>query len=481
MSQSQQPNSHSFFYVVMFMTVVVLATVAAYFVFLPKSAPKQIILAVLPFGGPEHTPEKLRIGLPSDIRNQLALSRDLRVTDFQSSLDVFNAKQGFAGITEELGASHFVDGTFKELGSDLSATLEMRLVNVTQSAWKEVWKVSLRIESDEWITFAKTIPKTIREELYDQYLEHESTDFGATEDYLLYLEALSLFHTHELNESLTVLEGISSENRTFSMNELEEHTTSLSDGYLIDSREMYDGTLAKERLNEIEIQRRQSGDVERYKEELEELVTNYPNSVAVSVLADLYVAAGWYPQAKQLLYRWAQLRPRSFYVGVRLAQVDYLQGDVPGVNRALKIAERRSGNSQKMAYWLEILLLNLSTEYDPSSESNPVILLMKKGQEGQSIRYERGFHQTYSRLDCDSRIELALYGNEDELASQELACAQSKWLVPPVFWSIIDPRWINFVSSNEYEDHLSRIGIAKADLKALSPSDVSLLFMPQRS
>ena len=455
MADTSQKNSHSFFYVVMFMALVVLGTVITYFVFLPTSAPKQLYLAVLPFGGNEEIPRHLKIGLPADIRNELSLSRDVKVIDFQSSVDVFDVKRDFKGVTEELGASHFVDGTFSATQDNGSLDVQMRLVNMTQSAWKEVWTVEIRVQPNEWESFRTEMASTIREELYDLNTLRSFTVGEYPDDYQNYLKALTAFHDRNDTLALELLNQIPANARLVSSSQLLAQLNQRGDGYLYDSREMFEPTEAGPLLDELWSELRQHKNLEIFKDDLEGLVSDFPNSVALSTLADLYTHAGWYREAKELLFHWALLRPRSLNVGIRLANVDYLHGDIPGAYRSIDIAENRSANSAEAEHWKDLLALN--------TESNSILS-----------------HEFAHNMGCDYRLEQALYTGDLLTATDQLQCAQRKWLLPPVFWQKTDARWIQFIATPEYQRRMSDLGFSSSDLESTEPVDVAILFRPRR-
>ena len=454
-----QSNSHSFFWVVLFMVVVVLGTIITYFVFLPKSAPKQIHLAVLPFGGPADAPESLTIGFPADIRNELSLSRDVKVIDFHSSLEVFDADREFLGLTEELGASHFVDGTILELNTDGSATVQVRLVNITHSAWKNVWTLDVEVQSDEWEQLRQTVVKTIRENLYDLNTPRSFTLTNEPQRYKLFLSALAAFHMGESGGALDMLRSIPEGLASPSAERLYDHIRNSQAGYLLNPTEMYEPSPVRAELVEINNRLKDTNDLAAFKLGLERLAADFPNSIAVSELADLYLYAGWLREAKQLLYHWALLRPRSLEVGVRLAHIDFINNDIPGAKRALDIAGKRSERFEEASCWLSVLENRLSGSDEIVSCS----------------RYPIGASQ-----DCDSQLAEALYRADISKAEDRLSCARRSWVNPPVFWKRDDPLWLRFTASATYRNYLEQTGYARSTLEDEQPMSTDVLFAPRR-
>ena len=479
MVQKSAQNSHGFFFVVMFMALVVVGTVVTYFVFLPKSAPKQITLAVLPFSGSASVPEWLKYGLAADIRNELALSRDVKVIDFQSSVDAFDEGYNFESITDELGASHFVDGNFDELNSDLSGTLSVRLVNATHAAWKEVWTSAISVKAGEWEQLRASVARTIRDELYDLNTPRELGLVNDANSYLTYLRALHAFHHRADKRALAILNEIPESGIAPYMELLKRHLSTRQDGiFYFEMREMFEATEAQYRLDELNTTLRASQDLREYKEQLENLVADYPNSTAVSILADLYLYAGWLRQSEQLLIRWAQLRPRSFNVGVRLAHIDYLRNDIPGAMRALEIAGERSKNIDGAEIMRSTLQKTIELERESPSiyelrevfiENNPGVDLPKTP-----------LPDIYEEFDCDSKIALTIARERLQHTLEALHCAQHTWVTPPFFTRITDPRWEALTSTDEYQAYLEREGYARPNLSDTGPTNVDALFVPRR-
>lgn len=480
MAQEVSQNPHSFFYVVMFMALVVVGTVVAYFAFLPKSAPKQITLAVLPFGGSASVPAWLRYGLSADIRNELSLSRDVKVIDFQAAVDSFDEGYDFESITYELGASHFVDGNFEDVQQDFSGTITVRLVNATQAAWKEVWTATIAVESGEWEKFRQSVARTIREKLYDLSTPRELGLVNHANSYHTYLMALQAFHERDGNRALTILNEISLADAAPYMDLLKRHLSTRRDGYLYDVREMFEPTEAQFLLDELHARLRASGDLQEYKLELENLVSEYPNSIAVSALADLYLYAGWLRQSKQLLVRWAQLRPQSFNVGVRLAHVDFSRNDISGAMRSLQIAGERSKKTEDAETMLT--LLRISTEKKPElpfmDEVREIFLENNPGLDFDMRRLP--LPDAYPEFDCDTKVSLTLALERFKDALEELDCAQRIWVTPPIFWRTTDPKWKSFTSTSGYRNYLRREGYASPNLEGSRPTNIDDLFMPRR-
>lgn len=478
MAQEGSQKPHSFFYVVMFMALVVVGTVVAYFAFLPKSAPKQITLAVLPFGGSATVPDWLRYGLPADIRNELSLSRDVKVIDFQAAVDSFEEGYDYESITNELGASHFVDGNFDDIHQDLSGTLTVRLVNATHTAWKEVWIETIAVESGEWEQLRQSVARTVRKELYDLSTPRKLGLVNNETSYHTYLGALHAFHQRDDDRALAILNEFPQSDTARYMGLLKRHLSTRRDGYLYDVREMLEPTEAQYLLDELHARLRASGDLREYKRELENLVSEYPNSVAVSVLADLYLYAGWLRQAKQLLVRWAQLRPQSFNVGVRLAHVDFSRNDMPGAMKSLKIAGERSKRSDLAGHWL----LNLRVAMERNMRLRYEVEMQETNYRGP--RDLGGSRQAlYRNLypeDCDTRLSLALNEERLEDAVDVLTCTDRIWVTPPIFWRSTNPIWVSFTSTDAYLQYLRREGYASPNLEGLGPANVDELFKPRR-
>lgn len=478
MVQESSQNSHSFFFVVMFMALVVVGTVVTYFVFLPKSAPKQITLAILPFSGSASVPEWLKYGLAADIRNEIALSRDVKVIDFQSSVDAFDEGYDFESITNELGASHFVDGNFDELKSDLSGTLSVRLVNATHAAWKEVWASAISVKAGEWEQLRASVARIVRDELYDLNTPREMGLVNDSISYHTYLRALHAFHQRADERALAILNEMPESDIAPYMELLKRHLSVHQDGYFYEMREMFEATEAQYRLDELNASLRASNDLKEYKEQLENLVSEYPNSTAVSTLADFYLYAGWLSQSKELLVRWAQLRPQSFNVGVRLAHIDFMRNYIPGAMRALEIAGERSNQSDRTGNWFRVLRANMARKVELSHEDN-LHESVNGGNPAVGLFLFLG-QDSSVELDCDTRLVLALSNGDVENALKELSCAHRTWVSPPIFTRSTDSNWQAFTSTDEYQAYLEREGYARPNLSETAPSNVDALFVPRR-
>ena len=478
MVQKSAQNSHGFFFVVMFMALVVVGTVVTYFVFLPKSAPKQITLAVLPFSGSESVPEWLKYGLAADIRNELTLSRDVKVIDFQSSVDAFDEGYDFESITGELGASHFVDGNFDELNPDLSGILSVRLINATQAAWKEVWTSAIAVQAGEWEQLRASVARTVREELYDLNTPRELGMVNNANSYHKYLEALHAFHQRADVHALAILNEIPESGLVPYMGLLKHHLSVHQDGYFYEMREMFEATEAQYLLDELKANLRASNDLKEYKEQLENLVSEYPNSTAVSTLADLYLYAGWLRPSKELLVRWAQLRPQSFDVGVRLAHIDFLRNDIPGAMRSLEIAGERSKNLKEAEIMSSSLQIRSEKKRELPFMDELREIVIKNNPSLDVRRIPLPDH--YEEFDCDSKIALTITMGRLQNTLDALPCAQRLWVSPPHFTRLTDPNWQAFTSTDEYQAYLEREGYARPNLSDTKPSNVDELFMPRR-
>ena len=260
---------------------------------------------------------------------------------------------------------------------------------------------------------------------------------------------------------------------------LKRHLSTRQDGiFYFEMREMFEATEAQYRLDELNTTLRASQDLREYKEQLENLVADYPNSTAVSILADLYLYAGWLRQSEQLLIRWAQLRPRSFNVGVRLAHIDYLRNDIPGAMRALEIAGERSKNIDGAEIMRSTLQKTIELERESPSiyelrevfiENNPGVDLPKTP-----------LPDIYEEFDCDSKIALTIARERLQHTLEALHCAQHTWVTPPFFTRITDPRWEALTSTDEYQAYLEREGYARPNLSDTGPTNVDALFMPRR-
>ena len=80
------------------MTSVVILTIVGYFLFLPKTAPKLMTVAVLPFDAPEEFPSHLTQALPRHITEMLAESRELFVVEYDAAEEAVALKSQSRGF-----------------------------------------------------------------------------------------------------------------------------------------------------------------------------------------------------------------------------------------------------------------------------------------------------------------------------------------------------------------------------------------------
>lgn len=454
----RQANSHGLFFTVIFMCLIVVGTVVAYFVFLPGAAPKVIVLSVMPFTKDQEVPSYMALGYPSDLRNALSLSRDVLVVDFASSKDAnYGAPHEFRGLLAQLGVTHFVDGHVA-VGEDGGLIITPRLVNVSQPMWKEVWQQDFATSFEELQRTRNDIVRALRMKLYDLSVLRVPPLGGNSQGYQLYLSALHLLATERQDQALlTLRESVATSEASATHLTLamfgpdREVTSNVRTAFELDNG----NPDARALLIGIEI--REHGLSATLLNELESLTSEYPNSVAVHALSQVYTALGWYDSAEQLLFKWARQHALSALAALEIAALRFRQNNLNGVEEALSISElRQPGNA----------LSQRARQLLASNRSHGELL----AQNGLSF---------YSSK-CDSDVERSVALQDYDAAINALSCATRFWLTPPFFWSEDDPNWKEFRSHPLYQQHVKRLGFGEILLTGRTPKSVHGMFEPRR-
>lgn len=462
------------------MSVLVLSTIIGYFILLPRAIPKQIIVAVLPFDGPETLSPHLTQEFPRHIRELVALSRDLTFVDFDAARDAISLGEDFRGFTHELGATHIVDGDFVEDNENAdSYLLTIRVVDVTRPAWKLRWDNEYRYPDETLLSIRNHAVEQILDGLYDnsvgEIADEEIID-GSFEDFL---RAQSLFHSGKSQAARTVLnQAPQIEFNAFALYSLSRIDPEREAHYLdsaINANPRHYPSLIEQAWNTY----RSSGDLMQYSSTISNLAGEFPNSEAVLKLADLYHALGWFEEEEQLLLRWAKMRPRSGLAALKIGFSRYRSQNIPGVDEALAIAGARESDNSLVDFYTALYRLEVRDDAPDISKSAEfrVRQLALNGQ----IEEARGVFATFQeRLSCDELVENALYLDDLDLAFDNLPCSDQFWTQPPGWWSKDDPRWQAFVSDLRYSDWLRSKGFDSTTLDQLTPTAIPQLFAPVR-
>ena len=472
-------NSHSLFFVVLFMSALVVGTVVAYFVFLPSVAPKVIVLSVFPFTTNEGVPDYFSQGFPTDLRNGLALSRDVLVIDFQSSSQPTRIKDDLGIFLKEMDSTHFVDGHV-QLNDRGELLVTPRLVNVSQPMWKGIWKQEYVTNLENLQLLRNELVQTIRSELYDYSSLRVPAVEGNSASYVAYLSALQATLNGDQILALRELQSsISRHDNSASRVLLSKLDSTLRKGtHLIRGVEL-NGDNPDARALDIRAQIGESGLRDEDLSELEWLANNFPNSVAVRLLADIYVSLGWFTEAELLLSRWARLHPKSVDPAIEIAVLRFRKGDVAGVEEALSISDARLPGNETTKYWRNFL--DLSTGRELASNSAASLYRIQMAMRGDLEMRNTVIESISNSSDCDRQIEVLLFLAEYERALDALTCAVEFWTKPPPFWREDDRRWQAYIQDRRFVRHVRRLGFDEILESGRKPVSVQDMFKPRRS
>ena len=445
------------------MTFLILSTVFGYFLFLPDRAPKQINLAVVPFEITQNSPEYLEHALPNEFVYLLSLSRDVIVIDYESSVDALNSSTPFRGFIRELGATHFVDGVV-EVNDDDDETLTLRLVDVTQPAWRTRREATYLLSQTPPLQLLTNGVQLIRGGIYDTSAETLSPRTELNRSFTRYLEAQ---HSLRLGDTETAIEYAED-----SLARTQNEYAALLLAQLVPERETeyleialaanpdYAPALIETARNEYE----RSRDLAGYIQELESMVLKYPNSDAIYELASMYSLMGQYEHSEELLFRWARMRPRSADAAFALAIArSRLQRDESAAE-AYMVASARD---------TDLLTANRGSKYRRLSrylDSN-----ITQTSVDSSVQRVVG-----ESNDCDVRFTDAFYSDSWQVAYTRLRCVDALFSIPPIRSAPADTEWMRFTSDERYVTWLSSIGADDSSKNKFQPIPIERLFK-QRS
>ena len=462
------------------MSLLVLSTIIGYFILLPRAIPKQIIVAVLPFDGPETLADHVTKEFPRHLRELVALSRDLTFVDFDAATAVIDLREDFRGFTHELGVTHIVDGDFVEdQDNPDSFLLTVRVVDVTRPAWKLKWDNVFRYPDETLLSIRNAAAEQILDGLFDNSVGEIADEESMQGEFEEFLRAQSLFHSGEIQSARTVLNQISNvESNAFALyllsqidSEREAHFLDLAIG----ANPRHYPSLIEKAWNEYSA----TGDLALYTNTITELAGTFPNSEAVLRMAELYRALGWYEEEERLLYRWAKMRPRSGVAALNIGLSRFRSGNTAGVEEALTIASARESEISRVKLYTALYELELRDRFIdlPESAEFEIRQLAVDGR----IEEARGVLATIQeQLSCDELVENALYLGDLSLAFKNLACSAQFWTQPPGWWLEEDPRWQAFVSDPRYSEWQHSRGFVRATLDQLTPASIPQLFAPVR-
>lgn len=462
------------------MSLLVLSTIIGYFILLPRAIPKQIIVAVLPFDGPETLSSHLTQEFPRHLRELVALSRDLTFVDFDAASEAIDLYEDFRGFTHELGATHIVDGDFVEdQDNPGSFLLTIRVVDVTRPAWKLKWDEVFRYPDETLLSIRNRAVDQILGGLYDNSVGEVADEESIEGDFEEFLRAQSFYQSEEIQAARTILSQLPQiESNAFALYLLSRIEPELKAQFL-DRATRANPRHYPSLIEQAWIEYSTTGDLVRYSETITELASTYPNSEAVLRLADLYHALGWLEEEEQLLYRWVKMRPRSGLAALKIGLSRHRSGNSLGIEEALSIARAREPDNSRVKLYTALYELEVqdSQEIEATMPEFEVRRLVTNGQIEEAVGVLANIRE---QLSCDELVENALYVSDFDLAFENLSCSNGFWTQPPGWWLKEDPRWQTFVKDARYSDWLRTRGFTPSTLDQLTPASIPQLFAPVR-
>ena len=477
---SNNMRSHAFFFAVVLMTLLVVGTIVVYFLILPRAIPKQIIVAVLPFDGPEYLPKHMTHAFPKHLTELVALSRELTVIDFDEARSALELGEGFRGFTEELGATHIVDGEFVEDAEKAGKfVLTVRVVNVTQLAWKLRWDEQYHYPEESLAEIRDQAAAGVLKGLYDNSVGEIPTASNFAKNFEGYLEALWLADSGNRPQAQQQLVGLPQvESNPYALNLL---STLLPDdaGKYVELALAANPNHYPSLIEHAKQTYRNDGDLTQYLQTITALAGKYPNSEAVKELANLYHALGWYDEEEQLLFRWVKMRPRSGKAALAMAFSRFRRGDDQQVHEALRIAHLRDPDNPTVQRYLALYALEVESA-EPSPLEEPGFNFRYLAAKGLTDEAKAILETIGDDMSCDESVEAALYVRDVDRAFRNLECAERLWTTPPVWWLESDARWEGFTSDERYSSWLEERGLRESAIAGLEPASIEQLFAPVR-
>ncbi len=477
----EDTTSHAFFFTIIFMTSVVILTIVGYFLFLPKTAPKLITVAVLPFDAPEEFPEVLTRAFPRHLTEMLAESREVYVVDYDSAEEAVALQERSRGFRNELGTTHIVDGSFEvSEASPESWVLKMRLIDVGKDVWKLKWSNEFSHPELSLLEIRDAIATEVADGLYDNSIPKPDSSTISSKGFEQFLHASHLFHSGNRESALALIEDLPAEHQTaygmFLLSELVpwsrefyvEQTLSLMSSYY-PAKVMQSKSNYKETKNLV-----------NFLSQMTELAGQYPNSDAVPTLALLYSDMGWFNEAEHVLLRWSQIRPRSSEPALAIAFNRFRKNDLNGVEHALEIARLRESNNERVDRYRALYDWKVK-ENELDVAASDYLKWIDRYESGEFSETDPEWRAFINSLSCYDQVEINLYVNNQEYIFDDVDCVDLRiWLQPPPWWSNDDPRWTTFREDPRFDLWLENTGIRLKVLEAIEPVSARELFAPKR-
>lgn len=463
------------------MTTVVILTIVGYFLFLPKTAPKLITVAVLPFDGPAEFPEHLTRAFPRHLTEFLAESRDVFVVDYDAAEEAIALKDQSRGFRNELGTTHIVNGTFEvsDAAPD-SWVLKVRLIDVGKDVWKLKWSDEFSHPQLSLLEIRDAVATEVADGLYDNSIPEVDSSTISSTGFEQFLYASQLFHSGKGESALTIVQNLTTEQETaYSMYLMAEilpeaqelfvqRTLTLESSY-------YPAKVAqsKSHFNEKK-------NLVNFLREMIELAGQYPNSDAVPVLALLYSDLGWFKEAENVLLRWAKIRPRSSEPALAIAFNRFRKNDMKGVEHAMEIARLRESSNERVDRYRALYDWKVKKN-SLNADASEYLHWIAKYENGEFSATDPQWTTFINGLSCYDQVEISLYLNNYDYIFDNVDCFDLRiWLQPPPWWSTDDPKWIAFQEDPRYDSWLENRGIRSEVLETIEPVPTRELFAPRR-
>ncbi|MXZ45353.1 MAG: hypothetical protein F4Z01_10365 [Gammaproteobacteria bacterium] len=480
----ENTTSHAFFFTVIFMTSVVVITIVGYFIFLPKTAPKLITVAVLPFDAPEEFPTHLTSSFPEHITELVAASRDVYVVDYAAAEEAVALEHRSRGFRNELGTTHIVDGSFEVSVEQQDAwILKMRLIDVSKDVWKLKWEEKFAHPELSVLEIRNLIVINVAEKLYDNTIPDPSSDGLDSVTLEQYLLALAEYREYSSLEPAMKL-VYRKEHASPYMSELLKKM--LPDAPMSWRKEWVELALSNNsnyystQVTQAQLKYEERKNLVTYLREMTFLAGQFPNSSAVGELAILYFDLGWFEDAQDLLLRWAQIRPRSSKPALAIAFNRFRRDDLKGVEEALEIARLRDKDNKLVDRYRALYEWKVKGK-ELNTEDLDYLIWIERFENKDFSPSDPEWNSYVEDLSCFDQVELSLYLNIHDYIFDSIDCNDNRlWLQPPPWWAEDDPKWIAFREDSRYVGWIETKGVRSDVLKVLEPVNVKELFAPRR-
>lgn len=463
------------------MTSVVILTIVGYFIFLPKTAPKLITVAVLPFDGPEEFPEHLTRALPRHLTEILAESREVFVVDYDAAEEAVALKDQSRGFRNELGTTHIVDGAFEVSGiSPDSWVLKMRLVDVGKDVWKLKWSNEFSHPELSLLEIRDAIAREVADGLYDNSIPDSDSTSISSAGFEQFLRASHLFHSGDPENALTIVQDLAPEQQTaYSTYLVGEISPEAQELYVQQTLELM-SSYYPAKIVQAKSHFKEKRNLVNFLREMTDLAGQYPNSEAVPALALLYSDLGWFNEAENVLLRWAQIRPRSSEPALAIAFNRFRKNDKKGMEHAMEIAGLRELSNERVDRYRALYEWKVK-DNGLNPDASDYLKWIARYESGEFSATDPRWTTFFNSLSCYDQVEISLYLNNYDYIFDNIECFDLRiWLQPPPWWSADDPEWIAFQEDPRYDSWLENRGIRSDVLETIAPVPARELFAPRR-